>query len=103
MIWRMRALSSGVTSDALLSRTMLQNSICCRIRFSISSSSRFSRMRLSPQANSSCSLRASTTVTMQSRRGKIPLTSSLGSILGMVQMVLAIGSGSQIPLASMTM
>ena len=46
--------------------TMLQNSICWISRFSISSSSMSSDSRRSPQANSLCIRRASTTVTIQS-------------------------------------
>ena len=46
--------------------------------------------------------RASTTVTMQSSRAMPPLI-YCGPIEGMEQMVCAIGAGSQMPLASMTM
>ena len=55
-----------------------------------------------PEPNSSFMRRASTTVTMQSSRGS-PFIQYLGSIVGMEQMVWAIGAGSQMPDASTTM
>ena len=81
---------------------MLQNSICWMTRFSMSSSPMFPRRRSFAQPNSSFILRASTTVTMQSSLG-MPFPVYSGPIMGMEQIVLAMGSGSQIPLASMTM
>ena len=68
----------------------------------MSSSSRPFLVRLEPFLNSSLILRASTTVQMQSRTGTPPLQNS-GPMLGMEHIVCAIGAGSQMPLASMTM
>ena len=101
-ILRMRSISSALTSDALLSSIMLQNSICWMTRFSRSSSPIFFLTRSSPQPNSSRMRKASTTVTMQSRSG-MPSLLYLASICGIEQMVWAMGPGSQIPLASITM
>ena len=70
-------------------------------RFSISSSAMFSRMRSSPPPNSSRSLIASTTLTMLSRRAS-PYWQNSGPIIGMEHIVCAIGIGSQMPDASMT-
>ena len=70
-------------------------------RLSMSFSFSPGRTRPSPQSNSLCMRRASTTVAMQSMRG-IPSSVYFCSMLGMEQMVCAMGPGSQMPLASMT-
>ena len=93
--------SSGRTSEALFRSMMLQNSICSMMSFSRSSSSKLPSGRASPQLNSLCILRASTTVTMQSSFTSGPSVRSESS--GREQMVWAIGAGSHIPLASITM
>ena len=72
------------------------------MRFSISSSSNSLEVRALPQPNSLFSLSASTTVTMLSSRAR-PSLANCGTRRGMLQMVEAIGAGSQIPLASITM
>ena len=96
-----RPSSSFVTSLALLSRMVLQNSICCMTRFSMSSSPMSCLVRSSPPSNSSFSLRASTTVTMLSSSA-VPYSEYSSPICGIEQMVCAIGIGSHIPDASMT-
>ena len=52
-------------------------------------------------ANSSFMRRASTTVTMLSKRA-MPSLMYFGPIVGIEQIVCAMGAGSQTPLASMT-
>lgn len=103
MMARMRPASSGVTSEILLRRMTLQNSICWMTRLSISSSPLGRFLSPSPQSNSLCILRASTTVTMQSSLGMTAPGVLALSIPAMAQMVWAIGAGSQMPLASITM
>ena len=68
MICLMRPRSESETSEALFNKMTLQNSICWMTRLSRSSSFKVLPTRFSPQANSSCKRRASTTVTMQSNR-----------------------------------
>ncbi|EJX06313.1 hypothetical protein EVA_05579 [gut metagenome] len=66
MMAMMCSSCSGLTSSTLLSRMVLQNSICSISRLSISSSL-FCFISFSPPSNSSTIRRASTTVTTLSR------------------------------------
>ena len=88
---------SSVTVSTLFKIIVLQNSICCIRRFSISSSSISSFTRFSPHPNSSAILATSTTDTILSSLAIFALLSYEPSN---IVIDWAIGIGSQIPLAS---